>query len=157
LADVTVRLATEEDVSQILPLIRSLVASCGEPLPDEDAMAEIVRQQVTSDNHEYVVAESKGSIFGCLLACYYLSTWAAAPYAMLQDFYIEDTWRNQGVGSTMFAYARDRARIRGCARMDLAIQAQRVEAKRFFSRWGFRRTDREMMRMALTPARNSRH
>ena len=42
MADVTVRLATEEDVPQLLPLIRSLVASCGEPLPDEDAMADIV-------------------------------------------------------------------------------------------------------------------
>ena len=86
-----------------------------------------------------------------------LSTWAAAPYAMLQDFYIEEAWRNQGVGSTMFAYARDRARIRGCARMDLAIQAQRAEAKKFFRRWGFRRTDRDMLRMPLTPSRNSRH
>jgi len=157
LADVTVRLATEEDVPEILPLIRSLVASCGEPLPEESAMAEIVKQQINSDNHEYVVAEAGGRIFGCLLVCYYLSTWAAAPYAMLQDFFIADEWRSQGVGSTMFAYARDRARIRGCARMDLAVQAQRVEAKRFFRRWGFRRTDREMMRMMLTPSRNSRH
>jgi GNAT superfamily N-acetyltransferase len=138
LADVTVRLATEDDVPQILPLIRSLVTSCGESLPDKDAMAEIVRQQVNSGNHEYVVAEAKGHVFGCLLVCYYLSTWAAAPYAMLQDFFIEEEWRNQGVGSTMFAYARDRARIRGCARMDLAVQAQRIEAKQFFRRWGFR-------------------
>ena len=157
MADVTVRLGTEDDVPQILPLIRSLVASCGESLPDENDMAEIVRQQINSGNHEYVVAETKGSIFGCLLVCYYLSTWAAAPYAMLQDFFIEEAGRNQGVGSTMFAYARDRARIRGCARMDLAVQAQRAEAKRFFRRWGFRRTDREMMRMPLTPSRNSRH
>jgi GNAT superfamily N-acetyltransferase len=156
-ADVTVRLATEKDVPQILPLICSLVASCGEPLPDEDAMAKIVTQQVNSDNHEYVVAETKNQLFGCLLVCYYLSTWAAAPYAMLQDFFIVDEWRNQGVGSTMFAYARDRARIRGCARMDLAVQEQRVESKRFFRRWGFRPTDREMMRMPLTPSRNSRH
>ena len=157
MADVTVRLATEDDVPQILPLIRSLVASCGEPLPDESAMADIVRQQISSDNHEYVVGEAKGSIFGCLLVCYYLSTWAAAPYAMLQDFFIEEAWRNQGVGSTMFAYARDRARIRGCARMDLAIQAQRKEAIKFFRRWGFRVTDRQMMRMMLAPSRNSRH
>jgi len=157
LADVTVRLATEDDVPQILPLIRSLAASYGESLPGKEAMAEIVRQQVNSDNHEYVVAETKGSIFGCLLVCYYLSTWAAAPYAMLQDFFIAEEGRNQGVGSTMFAYARDRARIRGCARMDLAIQAERTEAKKFFRRWGFRVTDREMMRMMLTPSPNSRH
>ena len=157
MADVTVRLATEEDVPQILPLIQSLVASYGESLPTESAMAEIVKQQINTDNHEYVVAETKGHIFGCLLVCYYLSTWAAAPYAMLQDFFIEGEWRSQGVGSTMLAYARDRARIRGCARIDLAIQAQRTEAKRFFRRWGFQRTDREMMRMMLTPSRNSRH
>ncbi len=156
MADTTVRLATEEDVPQILPLIRSLVDSHDEALPDEVDMAKIVTQQVNSDNHEYVVAETGGHVVGCLLVCYYLSTWAAAPYAMLQDFYIEDQWRSQGIGSTMFAYARDRARIRGCGRIDMLIQAQRIEAKRFFRRWGFRRTDREHMRMKLSPGRNNR-
>jgi N-acetylglutamate synthase-like GNAT family acetyltransferase len=150
-------LATDKDVPQLVPLIRSLAASHNESLPSPEAMSEIVNQQINSDNHEYVVAESAGHIFGCLLVCYYLSTWAAASYAMLQDFIVQDEWRAQGVGSTMFAYARDRARIRGCARIDLVIQAERVEAKRFFRRWGFRRTDRELMRMRLKPSPNNRH
>jgi GNAT superfamily N-acetyltransferase len=119
-------------------------------------MADIVAQQIGSDNHEYVVAEAGGQVFGCLLVCYYLSTWAGAPYAMFQDFIVEESWRNQGVGSTMFAYARDRARIRGCARIDLAVQAKRVETKRFFRRWGFKRTDRELMRMPLRTSRRGR-
>ena len=57
----------------------------------------------------------------------------------------------------MLAYARDRARIRGCARIDLIVQANRAEAKQFFRRWGFRRTDRELLRMALpaSPASSS--
>jgi GNAT superfamily N-acetyltransferase len=125
--------------------------------PAQEVYLADVTVRLAIEDHEYVVAEAGGRLFGCLLVCYYLSTWAAAPYAMLQDFYIGDEWRSQGVGSTMFAYARDRARIRGCARMDLAVQAQRIEAKRFFRRWGFRRTDREMMRMILTPSRNNRH
>jgi N-acetylglutamate synthase-like GNAT family acetyltransferase len=119
-------------------------------------MAEAVASQINSENHEYVVAETKGHIFGCLLACYYISTWAAAPYAMIQDFIVEEDWRNQGVGSTMIAYARDRARIRGCVRMDLMIQAQRRQAKQFFHRWGFQRTDRELLRMQLGPSRTAR-
>ena len=156
MADVTVRLATENDVTQLLPLIRSLVASCNEPLPKEGKMAEVVTRQINSDNHEYVIAETSGHVLGCLLACYYLSTWAAAPYAIIQDFVVEEDWRNQGVGSTMIAYARDRARIKGCVRIDLMIQAQRIQAKQFFHRWGFQRTDRELLRMKLGPSRNSR-
>jgi N-acetylglutamate synthase-like GNAT family acetyltransferase len=155
LADITVRLATRDDVPQILPLIRALVDSYHEALPNESDMAEIVSQQILSDNHEYVIAETAGHVFGCLLVCYYLSTWAAAPYAMLQDFYIEDAQRNQGVGSTMFAYARDRARIRSCTRIDMLIQADRDEAIRFFRRWGFQPTDRTHMRMRLGPGRNA--
>ena len=156
MADVTIRLATETDVPQILPLIRSLIELCGDPLPEQDAMAEIVAQQIALDGHEYVVAEAGDHVFGCLLVCYYLSTWAAAPYALLQDFIVEQDWRNQGVGSTMFAYARDRARIRGCARIDLVLQDQLAHAKRFFRRWGFRRTDRELYRIKLRRARNNR-
>ena len=156
MADVTIRLATEKDVPQILPLIRSLIELYGDPLPEQEAMAEIVAQQIASEGHEYVVAEAGDHVFGCLLVCYYFSTWAAAPYAMLQDFIVEPDWRNQGVGSTMFAYARDRARIRGCARIDLVIGEQLTQAKRFFQRWGFRRTDREFLRMKLRRARNNR-
>ena len=150
MANVTVRLATENDVPQLVPLIRSLVASCGEPLPPKEDMARVVTRQIKAENHEYVVAETKGHIFGCLLACYYLSTWAAAPYAMLQDFIVEEEWRNQGVGSTMFAYARDRARIRGCVCVELNVQSSRKDAKRFFRRWGFRHIDRELMRMKIS-------
>ena len=153
MADITVRLATEDDVAQILPLIRELVASYKETVPNEQEMIKIVLQQIASDNHEYVLAETAGHVFGCLLVCYYLSTWAAAPYAMLQDFYIEDAQRNQGVGSTMFAYARDRARIRGCARIDMLIQQDRDQAIKFFKRWGFQATDRTHMRMRLRPGR----
>ena len=155
MADITVRLATEDDVAQILPLIRELVASYKETVPNEQDMRKIVLQQISSDNHEYVLAETVGHVFGCLLVCYYLSTWAAAPYAMLQDFYIEDAQRNQGVGSTMFAYARDRARIRGCARIDMLIQQDRDQAIKFFKRWGFQTTDRTHMRMRLRPGRGT--
>lgn len=155
MADITVRLATEDDVAQILPLIRELVSSYKETVPNEQDMTKIVLQQIASDNHEYVLAETGGHVFGCLLVCYYLSTWAAAPYAMLQDFYIEDEQRNQGVGSTMFAYARDRARIKGCARIDMLIQQSRDQAIKFFQRWGFKPTDRKHMRMQLRPGRNS--
>ena len=79
MADVTVRLATDQDVAQILPLIRALITSYEEPLPDEETMAEVVAHQIHSENHEYVIAEAAGSLFGCLLVCYYPSTWAAAP------------------------------------------------------------------------------
>jgi N-acetylglutamate synthase-like GNAT family acetyltransferase len=153
MADVTVRLATAQDVQQILLLIRSLVASHDEPLPSEEAMAAIVARQIETDNHEYVVAEAEGRVFACLLVCYYLSTWAAAPYAMLQDFIVQEGWRDKGVGSTMFAYARDRARLKGCARIDLIIQASRTDAKRFFRRWGFRTSDRQLMRMRVRHSR----
>lgn len=151
MADVTVRLATEKDVPQLVPLVRSLVESCGEQPPSDDKMAGVIARQIEDKDHEYIVAESEGRIFGCVLVCYYLSTWAGAPYAMLQDFIVEEGWRNQGVGSTMLAYARSRARLRKCVRIDLIIKAGREDAKRFFRRWGFVPTDRELLRVKLSP------
>ncbi len=151
MADVTVRLATKKDVPQLVSLVRSLVESCGEQPPPFEDMARVIARQVEDEDHEYVVAENEGHVFGCVLVCYYLSTWAAAPYAMLQDFIVEEGWRNQGVGSTMLAYARNRARLRKCVRMDLIIQAGREDAKRFFKRWGFTPTDRELLRVRLSP------
>ncbi len=148
--NITIRLATLEDVPQLLPLIRTLVGMCGETPSPEDKMAQMIRRQIESDNHEYVVAESGGRIFGCMLVCYYLSTWAGAQYAMFQDFIVEEGWRNQGVGSTILAYARNRARLKECVRIDLIVHSSLEQAKEFFHRWGFRRIDREVMRMRIT-------
>ena len=58
--DTTIRLATIQDTPQLLPLIRSLVIACSEKLPPEEDMSAIIRQQIESDFHEYVVAESRG-------------------------------------------------------------------------------------------------
>lgn len=151
--DVTVRLADEEDVPQIQSLIESLMTLYGEPLPDHDAMANTIARQIRTDGYEYVVAETGGHLFGCLLVSYGLSTWAGAAYATLQDFIVEPQWRSQGVGSTMFAYARDRARIRGCAYMELTIPTRHTEAERFFRRWGFQRLERALLHLRLARPR----
>jgi N-acetylglutamate synthase-like GNAT family acetyltransferase len=148
-SDTTIRLATAQDTLQILPLIRSLVSASGEDLPSEEKMGQVIRQQIESDLHEYVVAEAQGQIFGCILICYYLSTWAGAPYAMFQDFIVEEPWRNQGVGSTILAYARNRARIKKCVRIDLVVHSSLLEAKQFFERWGFRRIERDLYRIRI--------
>jgi N-acetylglutamate synthase-like GNAT family acetyltransferase len=148
--DTTIRLATVQDTPQIRTLIRSLVTVCGEKLPPREDMDKIIRQQIESDFHEYIVAETQGHIFGCLLICYYLSTWAGAPYAMFQDFIVQEPWRNQGVGSTILAYGRNRARIKQCVRIDLVVHSSLTDAKQFFERWGFQRIDRELYRVRIT-------
>ncbi len=149
MSDTTIRLATTQDASQLLPLIRSLVEMYGESLPPPDTMLDIIRQQIESEYHEYVVAEAQDHIFGCLLICYYLSTWAGAPYAMFQDFAVEQGWRHQGVGSTILAYARNRARIKKCVRIDVVVHSSLDQARQFFERWGFRRIERDLLRMQI--------
>ena len=150
LDDIAVRLATVTDVPELLPLIRLVVESSGEVLPSEADVARVVRYQIEDENHEYVVAEAEGHVVGCVLVCYSLSTWAGAPYAMFQDFIVDKGWRNQGAGSTMLAYARDRARIKGCVRIDLSIHSSLENAKQFFRHWGFQRIDREIMRLQVS-------
>jgi N-acetylglutamate synthase-like GNAT family acetyltransferase len=151
LDDIAVRLATITDVPELLPLIRLVAESSGEELPSEADVARIVRHQIEDENHEYVVAEAEGHVVGCVLVSYSLSTWAGAPYAMFQDFIVDKRWRNRGAGSTMLAYARDRARIKGCVRIDLSIHSSLESAKQFFRHWGFQRIDREIMRLQVAP------
>jgi GNAT superfamily N-acetyltransferase len=147
--DIIVRLATEADVPGLLPLIRLVSAAMGETLPPEADVAAIVRRQIADEHHEYVIAEMEGHILGYVFVCYYLATWAGAPCAMFQDFIVEEGWRGRGVGSTILAYARNRARIKGCAYVDLIVPSALEGARRFFRRWDFRPTDREIMRLKI--------
>lgn len=97
-----IRNGTQKDVPQILSLIKQLAEY-------ENALNEV---EVTEDDmlrdgfgnqplYKFIVAEEKGAIKGMALFYWRYSTWKGKRL-YLEDFYVAENARNQGVGKLLF-------------------------------------------------------
>lgn len=88
-------------------------------------------------------------IIGTMQLAFRLTTWEAALYVYLEDFFVEEAYRGQGIGSAMLDLAKQVARERGCVRMDLDVLQGSVDARRFYARHGFVDQQRRYLRLVL--------
>lgn len=83
-----------------------------------------------------IVAEVDGEVVGKLeLFIAWKSTHGA--FGLIRRFVVRDGWRGSGVGRQMLDAAVDRARIAGCAFVELTVDVTNPEAHAFYKRYGF--------------------
>lgn len=146
----TIRLCGPDDTAQIVPLIQAQVAEAGQPAADPGALAELVCALLISHFSDFLLAEVAGRHLGVLQINYRLSTQEAAPYAVIEDFYLAPELRGRGAGARMLDYACARAQARG----SLFVQSARPPgdpARRVYERLGFTAAPCESWRRRLTP------
>ena len=67
-----------------------------------------------------------------------LSVWTGAEDAWLEDVYVEDSARGKGHGRTLVEAAVERARARGCGRIQLDVNEANEAAFALYESCGFR-------------------
>ena len=65
------------------------------------------------------------------------SVWMAAEDCWLEDLYVTEDARGAGLGSGLIDLALDRARARGCRRVELDTSESNQAARRLYARHGF--------------------
>lgn len=139
-----VRLCHPEDAPILVPLIQALAHEEGVTPPDADDLTEVLTAMLTTGFSDFVVAErgpNEDEVVGCIQINYRLSTWSAAPYAYLEDFYLTPDARGQGIGTKLLDYACQRAEGKGCQNIQLDVRTANKGAVRLYARYGFKMTD----------------
>jgi GNAT superfamily N-acetyltransferase len=67
------------------------------------------------------------------------STWTGRPSLYLEDLFVDDEARGQGVARALMMRLAQEAKARDCARMDWAVLDWNVDAMAFYERIGARR------------------
>ena len=65
------------------------------------------------------------------------SVWTAAPDCWLEDLFVTASARGRGVGAALVEAALERARARGCRRIELDTSERNDGALRLYERFGF--------------------
>jgi GNAT superfamily N-acetyltransferase len=65
------------------------------------------------------------------------SVWTGSDDAWLEDVYVADAARGTGLGRALVEYAMERARERGCGRIQLDVNEANEPAKTLYESLGF--------------------
>jgi len=135
-----IRYAVPGDEATILRLIRDLATYEREP-DAVQATEESIRDELFGEGPQVYafLAELDGRPVGFALWFLTFSTWTGKPSLYLEDLFVDESAREQGVARTLFRRLAQEAKARGCARIDWAVLDWNTEAMAFYERLGGRR------------------
>jgi GNAT superfamily N-acetyltransferase len=152
-ANFIIRPATEADVATILGFIRELAAY--EKLTHEVDATEDMLALGLFGPHPYaegLIAETDGVPVGFALFFHTFSTFVGKPGLYLEDLYVQQAHRRQGIGLGLLRELAKIALIRDCGCMEWAVLDWNEPAIRFYrtklgaramGEWTVQRLDRE--------------
>jgi GNAT superfamily N-acetyltransferase len=134
--DITVRLATADDVALLLRLIRELAVFERAPDAVVATEADLLRHGFGAErSFEAILAFLDGEPAGCALFHTRFSTWLGRPGLYLEDLYVTEPARGQGVGRRLMARLAAIAIERGWGRIDFHVLDWNP-AREFYHRLG---------------------
>ncbi|HCJ29787.1 MAG TPA: GNAT family N-acetyltransferase [Pseudomonas sp.] len=117
--------------------IACLLGELGYPGCDE-FIDRRLQQQLDHDDACLLVAEGDGGqLLGFISLHFIVQLALEGDFCRISYLCVDATARSQGVGALLIQAAEQRARARGCDRMELHCDARREAAHRFYERLGY--------------------
>jgi len=132
-------LATPDEAETVAALLVAFRDHFGKDWPSDNAMLATVERLMEDPQTEYLLAapgDGEPAAGVCQLR-YRLSVWTAAPDCWLEDLYVRPQARRSGLGAALVEAAIERARARGCRRIELDTNETNAPALALYHRLGF--------------------
>ena len=106
--------------------------------PPDESFHGGVRRLIERDDTEYLLAAVPGEDQpgGVCQLRYRYGLWMAAEDCWLEDLFVRDEDRRKGLGEALVAKAIERARERGCGRVELDVSESNTGAWALYERMG---------------------
>ena len=107
--------------------------------PSDNAILAGVERLVEDPQTEFLLGARDGGSppAGVCQLRFRWSVWTAAPDCWLEDLYVSAAARGRGIGGALVEAAIERARARGCRRVELDTSEANELALRLYGRHGF--------------------
>ena len=133
----TIRSAVAGDVPVILHLVRALAAFEREPAAVVATEADLLRDGFgPAPRFHVLLAESDGTPAGFAFHFFAYSTWRGRPVLYLEDLFVLEEHRGQGIGLALMQALARRAVEEGCARFVWEVLDWNEPAVRFYESLG---------------------
>jgi ribosomal protein S18 acetylase RimI-like enzyme len=147
---VTVRIATHDDIGCLIPIILAFRDE-GDDFPTAESLQSDLPRLIADEDMEFLIAGSPSHpCRGFLQQRYRHTLWLSAPEAYIEDLFVVQDARRQGIGRSLVGFAVERARARGCPVISLDTMERNESALRLYQGLDFSFTsERSGLRLLL--------
>ena len=139
---VEVRLAVAEDWEGFLVLAEALYQELDEDRPPSGRLAELFDDAVAGDSSfKLFFAVVGDELCGMVSLAIAPTTQGAGCFGYLDDVFVLEQRRGQGIGTKLMREALKDARRKGCVRVELGTRRDNIRARRLYERLGFQELD----------------
>jgi GNAT superfamily N-acetyltransferase len=131
--------ATVDEAEAVGRLLIAFRDHNGGDWPSDNAMLAAVERLIEKPDVDFLlgaVDEDSPPAGVCQLR-YRLSVWTASDDCWLEDLFVEESARGRGLGAALVGAAIERARERGCRRVELDTNEDNEPALGLYHRFGF--------------------
>jgi GNAT superfamily N-acetyltransferase len=130
-----VRLATQDDAAEVARLMIGFRDWWQRDEPADEVFERGARHLLGDPNTDFLLAGDPPA--GVCQLRYRYSIWTESPDCWLEDIFVEEAARGSGLGRALVEAAFERARERGCARMELDVNEANSGAVKLYESLGF--------------------
>jgi ribosomal protein S18 acetylase RimI-like enzyme len=136
-----VRLAQPQDLPTVTRLMAAFRDDLGLAAPSDAEVERGVERLLGDPETEFLIASADGADpAGVAQLRFRYGIWRAGGDCLLEDLYVDERARGAGLGRALVAATLDRARARGCRRVELDVNEANATAQRLYESFGFSST-----------------
>ena len=130
--------AEPAEAATVARLIAEFGAWWGQNVLPADEIQASVERIMGGDDGEYLLgAPDGGDPSGVCQLRFRWSVWKSAEDCWLEDLYVQESARRSGLGRALVEAAAERARERGCKRIELDVNEDNAPARALYEACGF--------------------
>ena len=129
--------AGPDDAGVVAGLIAEFGEWWGSSPPPADEIASSVERIMAGDDGEFLLGAVEDEAAGVCQVRFRWSVWKSAEDCWLEDLYVRETARRSGLGRALVEAALERARERGCRRIELDVNEDNSAARALYEACGF--------------------
>lgn len=134
-----IRLAAIEDASTVAALLDAFNREFDTETPGA-AVLSVRLTRLLAQPTTYAVLADEPAV-GVALVTLRTNVWTDGSVALLDELYVAPQHRNRGLGTAILAVVEQTARERGCAWLEINVDGEDTDARRFYERHGYRDRD----------------
>lgn len=133
----SIRKATELDAAVVGDLLFDFNTEFATPTPSGTEFAARFQHLLGRQDVLVLIAEESATAVGFAYLTFRPTPYGDGPLAQLEELYVRPALRGGGIGSALLVAALTDASRRGAVEMDINVDEDDVETRRFYERHGF--------------------
>ena len=129
--------AAPDEAQAVAALLGGFRDHLGYTAPGDASLLASVERIIARDDAEYLLAADGDEPQGVVQVRYRWSVWWDAEDCWLEDLYVRDDARGEGLGRALTEAVLERARRRGCRRVELDVNSENPPALALYRSLGF--------------------